>query len=163
MFIFDLSLVNSFIIFKENVNRRGRRTLANFRLALATQLINGFCSRLENRKRTMKGASVEGTTTPENAPGHFIIRREGNARKRHCVQCKKDGRKTASNRAKETIYECAQCGIALCKDPLETTVNSRFCDNNASFILSEQNEPQAATVHQCCASGYMLQSNKRAS
>ena len=65
----------------------------------------------------MKAASVEATTTPENALGHFIIQREENARKRHCVQCKKDGRNTSSNRAKETILGCAQCGIALCKDP----------------------------------------------
>ena len=91
-FIFSLSLVNSFIIFKENVDRRGRRTLVNFRLALATQLIGGFSSRSENRKRTIKAASVEATTTPENTPGHFIIQREGNARKRHCVQCKTEKR-----------------------------------------------------------------------
>ena len=116
-FIFDLSLVNSFIIFKENVQRRGQRTLVDFRFVLAKQLIAGFSSRAENRKRTMKAAALEATTTPENATEHFIIRREGNTRKRHCVQCKKDGRKTSSNRAKETIYECAQCGIALCKDP----------------------------------------------
>jgi len=30
----------------------------------------------------MKAASVEATTTSENAPGRFIIRREGNARNR---------------------------------------------------------------------------------
>ena len=62
----------------------------------------------------MKAAALEVTTTPENSMGHFVIRREG--RKRHCVQCKKDGHKTSSDRGKETIYECAQCGIALCKD-----------------------------------------------
>lgn len=71
-FIFYLSLINSFIIFKENDSRRGR-TLANFRLALATQLIGGFSSRSENRKLTMKAASVEATTTP--VQGHFIIRK----------------------------------------------------------------------------------------
>ena len=98
-FIFDLSLVNSFIIFKENVHRRGRRTLVNFRLALAKQLIGGFSSRSEDRKHTMKAASLQVTTTPGNAAGHFCLRREGNARKRHCVQCKKDGRKTSSGRA----------------------------------------------------------------
>ena len=114
--IFDLSLVNSFIIFKENVQRRGRRTLVDFRFALAKQLIAGFSSR-GKQKAHNEAAALEVTTTPENATGHFIIRREGNARKRHCIQCKKDGCKTSSNRAKETIYECAQCGIALCKDP----------------------------------------------
>ena len=65
-FILYLSLVNAFIIFKENVDRRGRRTPVNFRLALATQLIAGFSSRWENQKCTIKAASVEATTTPEN-------------------------------------------------------------------------------------------------
>ena len=65
----------------------------------------------------MRAALTQPTLTPENAAGHFISRREGNARKRHCVQCKRDGVKTASDRAKETIYECSQCGVALCKEP----------------------------------------------
>ena len=99
------------------MQRRGGRTLVDFRFVLAKQLIAGFSSRAENRKHTIKAAALEVTTTPENATGHFIIPREGNARKRHCVQCKRDGCKTSSNRAKETIYECAQCGMALYKDP----------------------------------------------
>ena len=115
-FIFDVTICNCYIIFKENVHRPGRRRLVDFRLALAKQLVAGFSSRSENRKRTMRAASLQSTTTPENAAGHFVTRREGNARKRHCVQCKRDGRKTASDRAKETIYECSQCGVALCKD-----------------------------------------------
>ena len=53
LFIVNLSLVNSFIIFKENVQRRGRRTQVDFRFALAKQLIAGFSSPAENRKRTM--------------------------------------------------------------------------------------------------------------
>lgn len=113
-FVFDLSVVNSFIIFKGNVQRE-RRTLVNFRFALAKQLIAGFSSRAENRKRSMKAAALEVTTTSENSTGHFVIRREG--RKRYCIQCKKDRHKTSSDRARETIHECAQCGIALCKDP----------------------------------------------
>ena len=35
---------------------------------------------------------------------------EVKARKRHCVQCKKDGKKIAGGRAKETVH-------ALCKYP----------------------------------------------
>ena len=57
----------------------------------AKQLIAGFSSRAENRKHTMKAAALEVTTTLENSTGHFVIQREG--RKRHCVQCKKDGPK----------------------------------------------------------------------
>ena len=95
----------------------GKQLLLNFRFRLAKQLIAGFSSRADNQKHTMKAASVEANTTPENASGLFISQREGNAKMRHRVQCKKDGRTTASNRAKETIYEFVQCGIALCKDP----------------------------------------------
>ena len=115
-FIFEVVLGNAFILDKENVNRPGRRTVREFRLPLAEQLISGFSSCSENRKRSQKATSLEPCVSPENAVGHFISRREGNARKRHCVQCKRDGRKTESNRAKETIYECAR-GVALCKKP----------------------------------------------
>lgn len=62
-FIFYLSLINSFIIFKEDVQRRGR-TLVNFGIALAKELIAEFSSWAENRKCTMKAASLQATTTP---------------------------------------------------------------------------------------------------
>ena len=113
-FIFKVVLGNSFIVDKEKVNRSGRRTLCEFRMALAQQLIAGFSSRSDQKKRSQRALSLEGCIGPENSASHFISRREG--RKRHCVQCKKDGRKTAINCAKETIYECAQCGVALCKE-----------------------------------------------
>ena len=116
-FIFEVVLGNAFIIDKENVPRQGHRTVREFRLPLAKQLIGGFSSRSENTKRTQKAALLQPCVSPENSAGHFSTRREGNARKRLCVQCKKDGRKTASDRARETIYECAQCGVALCKKP----------------------------------------------
>lgn len=47
-FIFEVVLGNAFIIDKENVPRQGRRTVHEFRLALAKQLIGGFSSRSEN-------------------------------------------------------------------------------------------------------------------
>jgi len=116
-FIFEVLLGNAYILDKEHVQHQGRYTLRYFRLAVGKQLIGGFSSRSENRKRSMKAVAAQPCVSPENAAGHFICRREGNARKRHCVQCKRDGRTTTSGRAKETIYECSQCGIALCKEP----------------------------------------------
>ena len=75
-------LGNAFILDKENVNRLGHRTVREFRLPLAKQLIGGS---------SQEAASLEPCVIPENAVGHFISRREGNACKRHCIQCKKDG------------------------------------------------------------------------
>ncbi|KAK3735838.1 hypothetical protein QZH41_007478 [Actinostola sp. cb2023] len=115
-FIFEVVLGNGFILYKEHLQARGRRyTLRDFRLAIGKQLIGGFSSRSENRKRSLKAAAVDSLVSPENTPGHFIGKRAG--RKRHCVQCKKDGRTTTSDRAKETVYECIQCNVALCKEP----------------------------------------------
>ena len=118
-YIFDVSLCNAFILHKENVavGRPGRRSLVEFRRALARQLIAGYSSRSDNRKRSQRAASLALVNSPDNAHGHFVSRREGKARKRHCVQCKKEEKKTAGGRAKETVYECTHCGVALCKDP----------------------------------------------
>ena len=81
-FIFDVTICNYCIIFKENVHRQGRRRLVDFRSALAKQLIAGFSSRSENRKRTVRAASLQSVTTPENAAGHFVTqRKEGTPRR----------------------------------------------------------------------------------
>ena len=66
-FIFEVVLGNAFILDKENVNRLGCRTAQEFRLPLAKQLIGGFSSRSENRKRSQKAASLEPCVSPENA------------------------------------------------------------------------------------------------
>jgi len=58
----------------------------------------------------MKAAAVEPFVSPENAEHQFISRREDNGQKRHRAQCKKEGRKTASDRPKETIYKCSLRG-----------------------------------------------------
>ena len=116
-FIFEVVLGNAFIIDNENVNRPGRRTVREFRLHLAKQPMCAFSSRPESRKPMLKAAFKEPCVSPDNAVRHFISRREGNTGKRQCVQRKRDGQKTECNRAKETIYECTQCGVALCKHP----------------------------------------------
>lgn len=109
-----------------------------FRLHLAKQLFGAFSSRSENRKQTLKAAFQEPCVSPDNAVGHFISRREGNAGKRHCVQDKWEGQKSKCNRAKLKIYECAQCGIALCKDP------SFIC---YLMYTQESNQPFSGFLH----------------
>ena len=114
--IFDLSVCNAFILFEENVPQPGR-TLVACRLAFAKQLIAGYSSHSDKTKWSQKAASLGLATSPENAHEHFLTRRKGKAQKRHCGQCKNDRRKTASDWVRETVYKCAQCRVALCKDP----------------------------------------------
>lgn len=84
LFSISLSLI-PLSLYKKMSKGRGRRTLVDFRFAIAKQLFAGVLSQAENRKCTMKAAALQVTTTPENATGHFIIQREVNARKRHCI------------------------------------------------------------------------------
>ena len=110
--------------------QRGRVLANGFGYSIVMELMNPFLNKnhhvyfdnffsspklldqSENRKRTMKAASVEATTTPENAPGHFIIRREGNARKT-------EERPQVIERRRPSIL----------------TINSRFCDNKTSVNI----------------------------
>ena len=126
-FIFYVFICNTFILHKENVAvRQPGRPLVAFRCALGKQLIAGYSSRSNNRKCSQKAASLGLVNSPENAHGHFVSRREGKARKRHCVKCKKDERKTAGVWPKETVYECTHCGVALCKDPCFLVYHSQI-------------------------------------
>ena len=102
-FIFEVVLGHAFIIDKENVPRQSCRTVREFHLALAKQLIGSFSSRSENTKRSQKAALLQPCVSPENSAGHFVSRRE-----RHCMQCKKDGRKTTSNRAHSAVLHCVK-------------------------------------------------------
>ena len=90
-FIFYVFICNAFILHKEDVAvRQPGRPLVAFRCALGKQLIAGYSSHSNNRKCLQKAASLGLVNSPENAHRHFVSRREGKARKRHCVQCKKD-------------------------------------------------------------------------
>ena len=109
-FIFELILCNAHVLHREFLNNL-KRPFKDFRLELAKQLIGGFSSRACTRKRVQKAAKLSPCISPPNAPGHFISKREG--RKRQCVQCKRVGRKTARQRARETVYACAQCDLAI--------------------------------------------------
>lgn len=119
-FIFELIIGNSHLLHREH----SKQSLKDFRLALAKQLIGGFSNRACHRKRVQKAAELSPCVSPPNSPGHFVSKREG--RKRQCIQCKRAGRKTTSQRARETIYGCAQCDISLCKDGCFAEYHSQF-------------------------------------
>lgn len=76
-----------------------------------------FSSRSDNTRKRSLRADAAVPVAAENAADHFCARREGKGRKRECVQCKKDGRQTQGGNAVQTVYECVQCGLALCQEP----------------------------------------------
>ena len=67
-----------------------------------------------------------------NSAGHFSTRREGNARKRHCVQCKKDGRKTATGQGKQ--FTSAHSVALHCVKSL-VFLATILCETSISWIL----------------------------
>ncbi|KAK3729731.1 hypothetical protein QZH41_002045 [Actinostola sp. cb2023] len=104
----NLAICNARVL--ENVHKRPatpKRQL-DFRLALSKQLIGNFTQ----RKRASTGPIP---ALNEAARSHKSVKLE--KRKKECVQCKKDGKKTPRGRPIETKHKCKECDIALCQDP----------------------------------------------
>ncbi|KAK3701245.1 hypothetical protein QZH41_003197 [Actinostola sp. cb2023] len=104
----NLAICNARVL--ENVHKRPatpKRQL-DFRLALSKQLIGNFTQ----RRRASTGPIP---ALNEAARSHKSVKLE--KRKKECVQCKKDGKKTPRGRPIETKHKCKECDIALCQDP----------------------------------------------
>ena len=107
-FLFNLSICNSFVLANVYRGRQRKRTMLEFRLKLAKQLINGF-SQQKRKRRSLDGANFSNVAREE----HISVKVEG--RKRKCVQCIKAGRRTPKGYKVKTRFECKLCKVALCR------------------------------------------------
>lgn len=103
-FLLDTTITNSYIIMiTTNFPLPKYPTkLKDFKL----QLIEDLAKNITFRKRT--AAATDSFTH------HDHKRRKINGRKRICISCSKNGRKTNSGRKVESSWECEECGICLC-------------------------------------------------
>lgn len=106
LFLYDVRIVNSFILMRESPNH-GLRTKNNrvrtriqleFRMKLANQLIGLFSMKRE-RKSEFNVEHVMEHHWPSTMP-----------KKRRCKQCTKSGVR------QEPFSECSQCDVNLCND-----------------------------------------------
>lgn len=108
--VFKVLLNNTFILPKKNIQQQRRYTVRDFCLVFAKQLIGGFSSRSDNNMKHSLRANATVPVNADNAADHFCAKRQHKERKRPCVQCKKDGRKTGSNKPKEIVLRvCPVC------------------------------------------------------
>ena len=68
---------------------------------LAKQLIGGYIGRADVRRRESQKRALTVDISPENAAHNFIAKIAG--RKRECVQCKKDERRTPKRTSKKSV------------------------------------------------------------
>ena len=87
---------------------RHRRSLLQFKLDLAKQLIGGFCG-----MKRYPGHKRKCTPMAMALPGHQEVKFAG--RKRACLNCSNHGSKTPSGRTPETTFGCNRCGVNLCR------------------------------------------------
>ena len=116
-FLLDVSITNAFILEHLSLHAassRARRSLLQFKLELAKQLIGGFCGRKRYPGKKRKFASQDNAIAMHNLPGHQEVKFQG--RKKACVHCSNHGRKTPSGRTPETTYGCNRCGVNLCRN-----------------------------------------------
>ena len=110
--IINTAVYNAFIIWNKSAhNFPILKTYDHmmFRCDIADGLINGFCSRkLPGRKATRLQAIPEGTIK------HHVISKIA-GRKRSCVLCSLEKRKTPKGYPIETSFICKFCDVPLCK------------------------------------------------
>jgi hypothetical protein len=117
-FVLEVCLCNAFILYTETLpgpteegeEEKKKDDHLKFRLGVARGLIGGFSNRRKGGKRTNEGVVVHGA----NVGAHQMVRRPQGERKKVCVQCSAQGRKTPRGRAIETIYKCGPCNVSLC-------------------------------------------------
>ena len=105
-FLLDVVITNSFILYKEYAADPVHKTVKEFRLQLARELIGEYCSR---RRAGRRGSAIVPlplrhfpiTLTPESPSKRKHVRGR-------CARCFK------SHQRSDTIWFCRECGVWLC-------------------------------------------------
>ena len=100
-FLFDVMITNSFILHKNYSPSPTFKTIKDFRMKLAQELIGDYCSR---RRPGCRSSSSRPFPLK-----HFPTKREDRKRGR-CKNCQKDKRRT------DTTWFCTACNEWLCHD-----------------------------------------------
>ncbi|XP_035827124.1 piggyBac transposable element-derived protein 4-like [Aplysia californica] len=80
-----------------------------FRVDVAEALRNGFTG----RKLPGRRATTQAIVAPESLDVHKVVRIVG--RRKVCVLCLRDGKKTEKGYAMQSSYKCSFCDVVLCK------------------------------------------------
>ena len=103
-FLFDVSIINAFILFKTFGSASSYKILKDFRLQLARELIGDYCS----RRRAGRGG---GAILPLSLL-HFPLKvgpDPANRRRGRCAHCKQ-----RHDKRTDSSWFCRECGVWLC-------------------------------------------------
>ena len=105
-FAFDVSITNAFIMYKNFHSSPSFKTIKEFRLQLAQQLIGDYCSR---RRAGRSGGAILSLQL-EHFPLKVTMESSPPKRRRgRCAHCsRRDNRRTDSS------WYCRECGVWLC-------------------------------------------------
>ena len=115
--LLNQTLVNAYILWELSTrpHNKQRRTwsLKAFKMAIVHQLVDGYTS----RRRTSAGLNLKRPITMVVAkdayPGHSLV--QFGDRKRICVCCKQQRKRTESGHAVQTTFGCSKCMVNLCR------------------------------------------------
>ena len=123
-FLLDVVITNSFILYKSFHPNPRCKTIREFRLQLARELIGDYCSR---RRRGCRGGPIVPLQLqhfPTTAPSESGPRKTKRGR---CTRCSRNNKRTDSQ------WLCQECGVWLCHNG-DTT--------NDCFYLWHKNREQ---------------------
>ena len=112
-YLLDVSIVNAYIVYKATCATQGVRPASHlhFQTQLAHQLIGG---RVHSGFRRAKADMNVPVIASDNIGFHQLQPLSG--RKRVCVACSREGRRTPKGRRIETSYGCTACSAPLCRN-----------------------------------------------
>ncbi|KAK6177163.1 hypothetical protein SNE40_015320 [Patella caerulea] len=105
------AIVNSYILYKLKRSSEQKPVMNHFqyRHLLAKQL----CGGQQSVRRVAQKRKIERTLSVEGLLGHKLVKMPG--RKRVCVLCSAEGRKTVKVGGVQTTFGCEQCAVNPCK------------------------------------------------
>ena len=104
-FLLDVAITNAFILYKDYTTDPKYKTIKDFRVQLAKELIGDYCS----RKRASRQGSSLRSLPLRHFPVKLVAEEPSKRNRKRCARClEKYDKRT------DTHWFCQECGVPLC-------------------------------------------------
>lgn len=110
-FLLDVAITNAFILYKHHTTSPKYKTIKDFRVQLAKELIGDYCS----RKRAGRQGSSLCSLPLRHFPMKLVPEESSKRNRKRCARCLGKYKRT------DTYWFCKECAVPLCHTGSATT------------------------------------------
>ena len=104
-FLLDVAITNAFVLYKDYAGSPRVKTIRDFRVELAKELIGDYCS----RRRAGRQGSVLRNLPLRHFPVKLVPDDPSRRNRKRCSRCL-----SLFNKCTDTYWYCQECGMPLC-------------------------------------------------